>query len=83
MIYCNGKNSGLHALHDLFNRYALNSCQIININKSTIISNAISHQRLNQIVDILHFKIGTLPFNYLGVPIIKGKPNGPTPPTNC
>jgi len=74
MIYCKGKSSSLIALRDLFNRYALSSGQIINTSESTIFSSSISQSRLAQIVDFLHFNIGSLPFNYLGVPIFKGKP---------
>jgi len=74
MIYCKGKMSGLIVLNDLFHRYTLNSGQVINTSKSTIFSASISQVRLNRIVDLLHFKIGSIPFNYLGVPIFKGKP---------
>lgn len=74
MIFCKGKMSGLTALSELFQRYALNSGQIINNSKSTIYSSSISNVRLNRIVQLLNFNIGTLPFNYLGVPIFKGKP---------
>lgn len=74
MIFCKGKMSGLTALSELFQRYALNSGQIINNSKSTIYSGSISNVRLNRIFQLLNFNIGTLPFNYLGVPIFKGKP---------
>jgi len=33
-----------------------------------------SRGRLNHVVNLLGFNIGTLPFPYLGVPIFKGKP---------
>lgn len=74
MIYCNGKSSGLQALKELFDRYALNSGQVINTSKSTLFSDSISHSRMERIVNLLNFKIGSIPFNYLGVPIFKGKP---------
>jgi len=74
MIFCKGKMSGLNNLKDLFHRYALNSGQVINYSKSTIYSNSISTDRMNRIVQLLNFNIGTFPFNYLGVPIFKGKP---------
>lgn len=74
MIFCKGKLSGLNNLKDLFHRYALNSGQVINCSKSTIYSNSISTARLNSIVQLLNFNIGTFPFNYLGVPIFKAKP---------
>jgi hypothetical protein len=74
MVYCKGNLPGLFALKDLFTDYALESGQIINTSKSTIYSGSISPRRLELIVQVLNFNIGTLPFNYLGVPIFKGKP---------
>ncbi|WJX14219.1 hypothetical protein P8452_04514 [Trifolium repens] len=74
MIYCKGNLAGLHALKDLFSTYALESGQVINNSKSTIYPGSISPRRLELIVQLLHFNIGTLPFSYLGVPIFKGKP---------
>lgn len=74
MIFCQGNISGLQALKNLFSRYALDSGQIINNGKSTIYSTSITQSRLNQIVSLLNFKTGSLPFNYLGIPIFKGKP---------
>jgi hypothetical protein len=74
MILCKGTLSGLKALKDLFTAYALESGQVINTSKSTIYSGSISHGRLNLIVQLLNFNIGSLTFNYLGVPIFKGKP---------
>ncbi|WJX12769.1 hypothetical protein P8452_03227 [Trifolium repens] len=74
MIFCKGNIAGLKHLKELFNRYALESGQLINNAKSTIFSGSISHRRLQTIVELLNFKVGSLPFNYLGVPIFKGKP---------
>lgn len=74
MLFCRGKISGLRALKDLFNRYAMESGQVINHSKSTIFSASISQARIHQIQQLLNFSIGALPFNYLGVPIFKGKP---------
>ncbi|MCI27995.1 RNA-directed DNA polymerase (Reverse transcriptase), partial [Trifolium medium] len=47
---------------------------IINTSKSTIFSGSITQGRLAIIAQLLNFKMGNLPFNYLGVPIFKGKP---------
>jgi hypothetical protein len=52
----------------------MESGQLINNAKSTIYSSSITQGRLNLIVQLLNFRIGTIPFNYLGVPIFKGKP---------
>jgi len=74
MIYCNGRSSGLQALKELFDKYALNSGQVINTTKSTLFSDSIPTARMAQIFNLLNFKIGSIPFNYLGVPIFNGKP---------
>lgn len=74
MVFCKGKNSSLLALKDLFTRYAACSVQIINTNKSSIYSGGISNDRINSIVNMLGFQIGSLPFNYLAAPIFRGRP---------
>ncbi|MCH79620.1 RNA-directed DNA polymerase (Reverse transcriptase), partial [Trifolium medium] len=73
-VLSRGNLSGLKALKDLFDNYALESGQVINTSKSTIFSGSITLGRLNLIVQLLNFNLGSIPFNYLGVPIFKGKP---------
>ncbi|KAK2388551.1 hypothetical protein QL285_062226 [Trifolium repens] len=74
LIFCNGNMNGLRALKDLFTQYALESGQVVSSSKSTIIAGSITPRRLNLIVQLMNFKLGSLPFDYLGVPIFKGKP---------
>jgi ribonuclease HI len=74
LIFCKGNLAGLRNLKDLFSQYALESGQVINSSKSTIFSGSITPGRLNLIVQLLNFELGSLPFDYLGVPIFKGKP---------
>jgi hypothetical protein len=74
MIFGKGNLAGLRAPKDLFEQYALESGQIINNAKSTIFSGSLTPGRLSLIVQLLNFNLGALPFNYLGVPIFKGKP---------
>ncbi|GAU47353.1 hypothetical protein TSUD_190190 [Trifolium subterraneum] len=73
MVFCKGKFSSLQALHS-FTIYANCSGQVINASKSTIFAGGISQIRLNNIVNLIGFKVGSLPFNYLGIPIFKGRP---------
>jgi hypothetical protein len=73
-IFCKGNLSGIKALKALFSQYALESGQVISPNKSTIFTGSITPGRLALIVQELNFKVGSIPFNYLGVPIFKGKP---------
>jgi len=74
MLFCKAKFSSLEALKQLFTRYALASGQIINASKSSIYVGGIQQNRLNHIIAMLNFNIGSLPFNYLGAPIFKGRP---------
>ena len=74
MIYCRGNFESLQALKNLFTRYANCAGQVISARKSTIFAGGITQGRLQNIIDLLGFEVGTLPFNYLGVPIFKGRP---------
>jgi len=74
MVICKRNISSIPAFKDLFQRYALVSGQIVNIAKSTIDSGSIPSNRLANIVNLIVFNTGSLPFNYLGVPIFRGKP---------
>nr|ABD28670.2 RNA-directed DNA polymerase (Reverse transcriptase) [Medicago truncatula] len=76
MVFCKAKMSSLIVLKSLFTRYADCSGQIMNIRKSFIFAGGITDTRMNNIVNILGFNVGSLPFTYLGAPIFKGKPKG-------
>lgn len=73
MVYCKGKLSSLESLKEIFTRYANCSGQIVNIGKSSIHAGGVSTSRLNHIVQLLGFSLGSLPFTYLGTPIFKGR----------
>jgi hypothetical protein len=74
LVFCKGNLSGIKALKGLFDLYAQESGQVINSSKSTILSSSITPGRLELIVQVLNFKLGAVPFNYLGVPIFIGRP---------
>jgi len=74
MIFCKGNKSCIDALIDLFTKYGQESGQVVSNAKSTVYSSAISDDKLHQLIDIIGFNTGSIPFNYLGVPIFKGKP---------
>jgi hypothetical protein len=74
MIFCKGSKKNALAVASLFLEYAANSGQIISPSKCMIFSGSISTARLAVISRILNFSHGTFPFNYLGVPIFKGRP---------
>jgi hypothetical protein len=69
LVFCRGKLSCIHALKNLFTTYASCSGQVINVSKSTIYFGGISQISLDNIVNLIGFNIGSLPFNYLGVPL--------------
>ncbi|GAU50883.1 hypothetical protein TSUD_411120 [Trifolium subterraneum] len=74
MLFCKGTSTNINVLSSFFDRYAQISGQHINPQKSTIFAGSISHVRITSIANSLGFCIGSLPFNYLGVPIFKAKP---------
>lgn len=73
LLYCKGNTGSLEHLKDLFVKYAACSGQIINNRKSSIHVRGISNVRLENMVQLLSFSVGTLPFTYLGAPILKGR----------
>ncbi|XP_045802493.1 uncharacterized protein LOC123896099 [Trifolium pratense] len=54
--------------------YGANSGQRVSPHKSKLYGGSISPTRLNTLSNTLGFSLGSLPFDYLGVPIFKGKP---------
>jgi len=74
MVFCKGKMSSLEALKELFTRYVECSGQVMNLNKSFIFVGGVFDNRMNHMVQLLGFSMGSLPFTYLGAPIFKGKP---------
>jgi len=74
MVYCKGKFLNLEALKEIFTKYAACSRQVMNLRKSFIYSGGVTPVRLQNIVNLLGFSVGTLPFTYLGATIFKGRP---------
>lgn len=74
MIFCRGNKDSIVSLITLFFRYARSSGQVMNPHKSFIFAGVVTNSRLHHIANRLRFKIGHLPFSYLGVPILKDKP---------
>lgn len=74
MVFCKGKMSNLEALKELFTRYAVCSGQVMNLIKSFIFAGGVFDARMNNMVQMLDFSVGSLPFTCLGAPIFKGKP---------
>lgn len=74
MVYCKGKFSSLEALKDTFARYAACSGQVMNLRKSSIYCGGVTPSRMQNIINLLGFSVGSFPFTYLGAPIFKGRP---------
>lgn len=74
LIFCRGTKRNLECLMSLFKRYSEASGQHVSCEKSKVYSGGIPHNRLQNIIDIVGFGIGHLPFMYLGVPLFRGKP---------
>lgn len=74
LVLCKGTKKNLEALMSLFRRYSSASGQHLSLNKCRFYSGNISATNSALIASQLGFSAGHLPFNYLGVPIFKGKP---------
>ncbi|KAF1876311.1 hypothetical protein Lal_00029658 [Lupinus albus] len=66
--------SNLLALNNLIQEYAQASSQHINLAKCKFYTANVAARRISNLSAILGFNVGSMPFNYLGVPFFKGKP---------
>lgn len=73
MIFYERSNSNINTLVDFFHKHTPVSGHHINPQKSTIYGGSIATHGLNSSANTLGFKIGNLPFIYLGVPILKDR----------
>lgn len=73
-IFCKAKISNIKSPTSSFEEYVISSRQLVNCNKYFIFEGAMSSSILNILDELFGFNKGTIPFNYLGVPIFKGKP---------
>lgn len=74
IVFCRGDQQNLALVMSFFEEYGLNSCQIINKAKSHVFISKHIFYRRRSIANSLGIPIGEIPFNYLGVPIFRGKP---------
>lgn len=65
----------MQRLQKLFEEYSKTSGQHLNLNKCILYTSSASTSKLASLSGTLGFSAGSLPFNYLGVPIFKGKPS--------
>ncbi|KAI5414824.1 hypothetical protein KIW84_040331 [Lathyrus oleraceus] len=68
------KISNIKSLTSSFEEYVISSRKWVNCNKYFIFGGAMSSSRFNILDELFGFNKVTTPFNYLGVPIFKGKP---------
>lgn len=71
MVFCRGSQKNLHNLMQLLNKYRDVSGQRINLSKSTFCVGSGQSRRINNIASNIGFRIGRLPFIYLGIPIYR------------
>ncbi|KAF1894057.1 hypothetical protein Lal_00003974 [Lupinus albus] len=74
LIFCKGLKSNLVALNSLIKDYAEASGQHVNPAKCKFYIYNGTARRIATLTGILGFSAGSLPFNYLGVPLFRGKP---------
>ena len=74
MIFCTGLKSNIRCLLAIFKKYSDVSGQLINNSKSHFYTGAMTLAREHMLGQMLGFGSGSIPFNYLGCPLFKGKP---------
>ncbi|XP_019442304.1 PREDICTED: uncharacterized protein LOC109347026 [Lupinus angustifolius] len=74
LLFYRGIKRELFAIKDLFNDYAKVLGQCLNLNKCKFFSTQATPRKISKLTAWLGFGVGSLLFNYLGVPVFKGKP---------
>lgn len=74
LIFCAGTKKNIRCLLNIFNRYSAASGQVINFEKSKMYTGAMTPARRMMLAHFSGFSAGSLPFQYLGCPIFKGRP---------
>ncbi|XP_019451876.1 PREDICTED: uncharacterized protein LOC109353976 [Lupinus angustifolius] len=74
MVFCRGIKRELLAIKDLFHEYGKISSQCLNLTKCKFFSTQANARKIGKLTTWLGFGAGSLPFNYLGVPVFKGIP---------
>ncbi|XP_019430036.1 PREDICTED: uncharacterized protein LOC109337512 [Lupinus angustifolius] len=74
LVFCRGIKRDLLAIKKLFNDYANVSGQCLNLSKCKFFSTQANTRKIGKLTSWLGFGVGSLPFNYLGVPVFQGKP---------
>ncbi|XP_019427157.1 PREDICTED: uncharacterized protein LOC109335477 [Lupinus angustifolius] len=74
LIFCRGIKRELAAIKDLFTDYAKISSQCLILGKCKFYSTQANARKISNLTNWLGFGAGQLPFNYLGVPLFRGKP---------
>ena len=74
LIFCKGTVANVKNITHLFDSYGKYSSQVVNAQKSKFYSSSIPLSRIRTIHSLTSFRQGCVPFNYLGIPLFKGKP---------
>lgn len=74
MLFYTSSRLNIEILYYFSAKYAHILGKYVNPFKSTIYDGSIIHSRLGLIASSIGFNLGTLPFDYFGVPFLKGRP---------
>lgn len=74
MVFCKGTKKNVLVLMDLFKEYGAASGQLLSLAKCQFFTGSMFAARRRDLSDSMGFTAGELPFNYLGVPLFRGKP---------
>ncbi|XP_019435508.1 PREDICTED: uncharacterized protein LOC109342010 [Lupinus angustifolius] len=74
-LFCKGKKAESFELKKLIRDYAEASGQHVNNSKCKLYTATSSPRRIASLVSYLGFSVGSLPVQYLSIPLFKGRPN--------
>ena len=73
LLFCNGDFRSVYTLLQGFQLFSHTSGLEVNSQKSEMIQVGMKGDEVQRIMDVSGFKLGNIPFNYLGMPITIGK----------
>ncbi|GKC94250.1 RNA-directed DNA polymerase, eukaryota, reverse transcriptase zinc-binding domain protein [Tanacetum coccineum] len=70
LMFCHGDVESVRVIKGALDEFSMISSLVPNMGKSTVFFGNIRERTKQEIIDIMPFKVGSLPVTYLGVPLV-------------
>ncbi|GJX59010.1 RNA-directed DNA polymerase, eukaryota, reverse transcriptase zinc-binding domain protein [Tanacetum coccineum] len=70
LMFCHGDIDSLKVIKEALDEFNMISGLVLNMGKSTVFFGNLNNLTKQEIIDVMPFKVGSLPVTYLGVPLI-------------